>query len=172
MGVWLPLSPGLGGAAKIPEAAEDLVGSFGEGAACPWLQPPRAVSQLPRSCPAMEGSPSMLDAEAVADLVLLDPLTEESLVQTLQERFRRHDIYVGSGTGGLGGKAGAASRIRGLRWGLGRLQGLGWRVRYGIWDGKRIWDMRYGVWGGDWEGCRVWDLGYGIGRGYGVWDGD
>ncbi|XP_014748035.1 PREDICTED: unconventional myosin-Ia isoform X2 [Sturnus vulgaris] len=41
----------------------------------------------------MEGSPSMLDAEAVADLVLLDPLTEESLVQTLQERFRRHDIY-------------------------------------------------------------------------------
>ncbi|NXK69850.1 MYO1A protein, partial [Sylvietta virens] len=41
----------------------------------------------------MEGSPSLLDAEAVADLVLLDPLTEESLVQTLQERFRRHDIY-------------------------------------------------------------------------------
>ncbi|NXT96979.1 MYO1A protein, partial [Buphagus erythrorhynchus] len=41
----------------------------------------------------MEGSSSMLDAEAVADLVLLDPLTEESLVQTLQERFRRHDIY-------------------------------------------------------------------------------
>ncbi|KAI1229839.1 Unconventional myosin-Ia [Lamprotornis superbus] len=83
----------MGGAAKIPEAAEDRVGSFGEGAACPWLQPPRAVSQLPRSCPAMEGSSSMLDAEAVADLVLLDPLTEESLVQTLQERFRRHDIY-------------------------------------------------------------------------------
>ncbi|NXR26217.1 MYO1A protein, partial [Cinclus mexicanus] len=41
----------------------------------------------------MEGTSSMLDAEAVADLVLLDPLTEESLVQTLQERFRRHDIY-------------------------------------------------------------------------------
>ncbi|NXM81299.1 MYO1A protein, partial [Oenanthe oenanthe] len=41
----------------------------------------------------MEGSPSLLDSEAVADLVLLDPLTEESLVQTLQERFRRHDIY-------------------------------------------------------------------------------
>ncbi|NWS89653.1 MYO1A protein, partial [Toxostoma redivivum] len=41
----------------------------------------------------MEGSSPMLDAEAVADLVLLDPLTEESLVQTLQERFRRHDIY-------------------------------------------------------------------------------
>ncbi|NWT76455.1 MYO1A protein, partial [Prunella himalayana] len=41
----------------------------------------------------MEGTSSMLDAEAVADLVLLDPLTEESLVQTLQERFRRRDIY-------------------------------------------------------------------------------
>ncbi|XP_063281182.1 unconventional myosin-Ia isoform X1 [Prinia subflava] len=41
----------------------------------------------------MEGSSPLLDAEAVADLVLLDPLTEESLVQTLQERFRRRDIY-------------------------------------------------------------------------------
>ncbi|NWT94575.1 MYO1A protein, partial [Urocynchramus pylzowi] len=41
----------------------------------------------------MEGTSSLLDAEAVADLVLLDPLTEESLVQTLQERFRRRDIY-------------------------------------------------------------------------------
>ncbi|NWR10155.1 MYO1A protein, partial [Paradoxornis webbianus] len=41
----------------------------------------------------MENTSSPLDAEAVADLVLLDPLTEESLVQTLQERFRRHDIY-------------------------------------------------------------------------------
>ncbi|NXQ16347.1 MYO1A protein, partial [Peucedramus taeniatus] len=41
----------------------------------------------------MERSSSLLDAEAVADLVLLDPLTEESLVQTLQERFRRRDIY-------------------------------------------------------------------------------
>ncbi|XP_068068659.1 unconventional myosin-Ia [Anomalospiza imberbis] len=41
----------------------------------------------------MEGASSLLDAAAVADLVLLDPLTEESLVQTLQERFRRRDIY-------------------------------------------------------------------------------
>ncbi|NXG99651.1 MYO1A protein, partial [Loxia leucoptera] len=41
----------------------------------------------------MEGTSSLLDAEAVADLVLLDPLTEESLVQTLRERFRRSDIY-------------------------------------------------------------------------------
>ncbi|XP_038020347.1 unconventional myosin-Ia isoform X1 [Motacilla alba alba] len=41
----------------------------------------------------MEGTSSMLDAEAVADLVLLDPLTEQSLLQTLQERFRRRDIY-------------------------------------------------------------------------------
>ncbi|NXS36271.1 MYO1A protein, partial [Pomatostomus ruficeps] len=41
----------------------------------------------------MEGTAPLLDAEAVADLVLLDPLTEESLVRTLQERFRRQDIY-------------------------------------------------------------------------------
>ncbi|NXB64136.1 MYO1A protein, partial [Struthidea cinerea] len=41
----------------------------------------------------MEGTTPLLDAEAVGDLVLLDPLTEESLLQTLQERFRRHDIY-------------------------------------------------------------------------------
>ncbi|NWW22539.1 MYO1A protein, partial [Falcunculus frontatus] len=41
----------------------------------------------------MESPTPLLDAEAVGDLVLLDPLTEESLVQTLQERFRRHDIY-------------------------------------------------------------------------------
>ncbi|NXK43291.1 MYO1A protein, partial [Piprites chloris] len=41
----------------------------------------------------MEDTAPLLDAEAVADLVLLDPLTEESLLQTLQERFRRRDIY-------------------------------------------------------------------------------
>ncbi|NXC28641.1 MYO1A protein, partial [Campylorhamphus procurvoides] len=41
----------------------------------------------------MEDPTPLLDAEAVADLVLLDPLTEESLLQTLQERFRRGDIY-------------------------------------------------------------------------------
>ncbi|XP_058716998.1 unconventional myosin-Ia [Poecile atricapillus] len=41
----------------------------------------------------MEGTSALLDAGAVADLVLLDPLSEESLVQTLRERFRRHDIY-------------------------------------------------------------------------------
>ncbi|XP_017692109.1 PREDICTED: unconventional myosin-Ia [Lepidothrix coronata] len=41
----------------------------------------------------MEDAAPLLDAEAVADLVLLDPLTEESLLQTLQERFRRSDIY-------------------------------------------------------------------------------
>ncbi|NXA10271.1 MYO1A protein, partial [Sapayoa aenigma] len=41
----------------------------------------------------MEDTTTALDAEAVADLVLLDPLTEESLLQTLQERFRRQDIY-------------------------------------------------------------------------------
>ncbi|NXK51941.1 MYO1A protein, partial [Chauna torquata] len=41
----------------------------------------------------MEATTSLLDAEAVGDLVLLDPLTEESLLRTLQERFRRSDIY-------------------------------------------------------------------------------
>uniref|UniRef100_A0A8C3JWY9 Unconventional myosin-Ia n=1 Tax=Calidris pygmaea TaxID=425635 RepID=A0A8C3JWY9_9CHAR len=43
--------------------------------------------------PAMEATTSLLDAAAVGDLVLLDPLTEESLLQTLQERFRRSNIY-------------------------------------------------------------------------------
>ncbi|KAM6294371.1 unconventional myosin-Ia [Aegotheles albertisi] len=41
----------------------------------------------------MEATTSMLDAAAVGDLVLLDPLTEESLLRTLQERFRRSEIY-------------------------------------------------------------------------------
>ncbi|KFO75023.1 Unconventional myosin-Ia, partial [Cuculus canorus] len=36
---------------------------------------------------------SLLDTAAVGDLVLLDPLTEESLLRTLQERFHRSDIY-------------------------------------------------------------------------------
>ncbi|NXD88231.1 MYO1A protein, partial [Halcyon senegalensis] len=41
----------------------------------------------------MEATNSRLDVTAVGDLVLLDPLTEESLLSTLQERFRRGDIY-------------------------------------------------------------------------------
>ncbi|XP_061871442.1 unconventional myosin-Ia [Colius striatus] len=41
----------------------------------------------------MEVSTSLLDTAAVGDLVLLEPLTEESLLRTLQERFRRKDIY-------------------------------------------------------------------------------
>ncbi|NWZ59101.1 MYO1A protein, partial [Haliaeetus albicilla] len=41
----------------------------------------------------MEAANSLLDAAAVGDLVLLDPLTEESLLHTLQERFHRGDIY-------------------------------------------------------------------------------
>ncbi|NWZ27805.1 MYO1A protein, partial [Asarcornis scutulata] len=41
----------------------------------------------------MEAATTLLDAEAVGDLVLLDPLTEESLLRTLQERFCRSDIY-------------------------------------------------------------------------------
>ncbi|NXU28371.1 MYO1A protein, partial [Thalassarche chlororhynchos] len=41
----------------------------------------------------MEATTSLLDAAAVGDLVLLDPLTEESLLHTLQERFRHSNIY-------------------------------------------------------------------------------
>ncbi|XP_065609950.1 unconventional myosin-Ia isoform X1 [Cyrtonyx montezumae] len=41
----------------------------------------------------MESTASLLDAAAVGDLVLLDPLSEESLLRTLQERFSREDIY-------------------------------------------------------------------------------
>ncbi|NWI70570.1 MYO1A protein, partial [Todus mexicanus] len=41
----------------------------------------------------MEDTNSRLDVAAVGDLVLLDPLTEESLLSTLQERFQRGDIY-------------------------------------------------------------------------------
>ncbi|KAM9368114.1 unconventional myosin-Ia [Phaethornis superciliosus] len=41
----------------------------------------------------MEATTSLLDAAAVGDLVLLDPLTEESLLRTLQDRFQRGDIY-------------------------------------------------------------------------------
>ncbi|XP_025905687.1 unconventional myosin-Ia [Nothoprocta perdicaria] len=41
----------------------------------------------------MEVSASRLDAAAAGDLVLLDPLSEESLLGALQERFRNGDIY-------------------------------------------------------------------------------
>lgn len=83
----------------------------------------------------MEGTSSPLDAEAVADLVLLDPLTEESLVQTLQERFRRQDIYVSRGTRGLGRDGRGCwgeSGIWGLTWELGGLQGLGREMGDGV----------------------------------------
>lgn len=73
---------------------------MGKGLGVCGSSPPVLCPSCPGAAPAMESSSSPLDAEAVADLVLLDPLTEESLVQTLQERFRRQDIYVSSGTGG------------------------------------------------------------------------
>lgn len=68
----------------------------------------------------MEAATTLLDAEAVGDLVLLDPLTEESLLRTLQERFRRSDIYVGIGTGPRGwvvgqGAAGGCAGVGGER---------------------------------------------------------
>lgn len=64
----------------------------------------------------MEATTSLLDAAAVGDLVLLDPLTEKSLLHTLQERFHRSDIYVGTGLGA---------------------RGLGWGAGYGVWDGEQ-----------------------------------
>jgi len=82
----------------------------------------------------MEATASLLDAAAVGDLVLLDPLTEESLLQTLQERFRHGHIYVGTGARGRGGRgvcggeqgAGCGVGPRGLRWGAG----------CGLWSGE------------------------------------
>uniref|UniRef100_A0A8C0GFR6 Unconventional myosin-Ia n=1 Tax=Chelonoidis abingdonii TaxID=106734 RepID=A0A8C0GFR6_CHEAB len=41
----------------------------------------------------MEANPSLLDTVGVGDLVLLDPLSEESLLQNLKERFRHQEIY-------------------------------------------------------------------------------
>ncbi|XP_019466818.1 unconventional myosin-Ia [Meleagris gallopavo] len=41
----------------------------------------------------MEATTSLLDAAAVGDLVMLDPLSEEALLRTLQERFSRGEIY-------------------------------------------------------------------------------
>ncbi|XP_042688493.1 LOW QUALITY PROTEIN: unconventional myosin-Ia [Centrocercus urophasianus] len=41
----------------------------------------------------MEATASLLDAAAVGDLVMLDPLSEEALLRTLQERFSREEIY-------------------------------------------------------------------------------
>lgn len=73
----------------------------------------------------MEATNSLLDAAAVGDLVLLDPLTEESLLHTLQERFRRSDIYVGTGPGAGG-------------LGQGGRGGLGWGAAYGV-GSTRIW---------------------------------
>ncbi|XP_075757940.1 LOW QUALITY PROTEIN: unconventional myosin-Ia [Pelodiscus sinensis] len=41
----------------------------------------------------MEANPSLLDTVGVGDLVLLDPLSEESLLQNLKERFQHQEIY-------------------------------------------------------------------------------
>uniref|UniRef100_A0A8B9F8P9 Myosin IA n=1 Tax=Amazona collaria TaxID=241587 RepID=A0A8B9F8P9_9PSIT len=41
----------------------------------------------------MEATNPLLDAAAIGDLVLLDPLSEDSLLRTLRERFQRGDIY-------------------------------------------------------------------------------
>uniref|UniRef100_A0A8C3JQC9 Unconventional myosin-Ia n=1 Tax=Calidris pygmaea TaxID=425635 RepID=A0A8C3JQC9_9CHAR len=72
-------------------------------APCPLKLVPSTLNMLlrgvyPHPLPVAAGrgwrsTTSLLDAAAVGDLVLLDPLTEESLLQTLQERFRRSNIY-------------------------------------------------------------------------------
>ncbi|XP_067385770.1 unconventional myosin-Ia [Emydura macquarii macquarii] len=41
----------------------------------------------------MEANPSLLETVGVGDLVLLDPLSEESLLQNLKERFKHQEIY-------------------------------------------------------------------------------
>lgn len=61
----------------------------------------------------MEGTNPLLDAAAIGDLVLLDPLSEDSLLRTLRERFRRGDIYVGTGMG-LREAAGRGGAERGV----------------------------------------------------------
>lgn len=66
----------------------------------------------------MEATASLLDAAAVGDLVMLDPLSEEALLRTLQERFSREEIYVGTGMRGWGGERGLGG-ARGGVWGLG-----------------------------------------------------
>ena len=38
----------------------------------------------------------MEDRIGVSDMVLLDPLTEDSLVENLRMRFKKEKIYVGS----------------------------------------------------------------------------
>lgn len=75
----------------------------------------------------MEDTNALLDAAAVGDLVLLDPLTEESLLRTLQQRFHRGDIYVGTGQG-QGVWGGERGRRRGWRGAPGA--GLGPQARH------------------------------------------
>lgn len=88
---------------------QGLLGTGGCFCVSVGRSPHSALPQPPRSHPVMETTTSLLDAAAVGDLVLLDPLTEESLLQTLQERFHRGDIYVSTGPGGAGCGAGLGS---------------------------------------------------------------
>lgn len=65
----------------------------------------------------MEANLPLLDTTGVGDLVLLDPLSEESLLQNLKERFGHQEIYVGVGGcagGGAMGPIGAPPRPRSL----------------------------------------------------------
>uniref|UniRef100_UPI00359018C7 unconventional myosin-Ib-like n=1 Tax=Myxine glutinosa TaxID=7769 RepID=UPI00359018C7 len=54
----------------------------------------RATTKINSRCAAMEPAGSLLDnAVGVGDLVLLDPLSEKSIVSNLQQRFQHDFIY-------------------------------------------------------------------------------
>uniref|UniRef100_A0A8C2SZ28 Unconventional myosin-Ia n=3 Tax=Coturnix japonica TaxID=93934 RepID=A0A8C2SZ28_COTJA len=86
-GLWAP-APSWAGRDQ-PQFGSWPVGS--PGSATPAAGVPRTAGTA--QPPAMEATTSLLDAAAVGDLVMLDPLTEESLLRTLQERFSREEIY-------------------------------------------------------------------------------
>lgn len=71
-----------------------------------WLPPPRSCSPPPTCAGtrarAMEADPPVLATVGVGDLVLLDPLSEESLLSNLRERFLHKEIYVWLGGCGRG----------------------------------------------------------------------
>ncbi|XP_048784648.1 unconventional myosin-Ia isoform X3 [Lagopus muta] len=86
-GPWAP-APSWAGRGR-PQCGSCPGGS--PGSATPATGVPQAAGTA--QPPAMEATASLLDAAAVGDLVMLDPLSEEALLRTLQERFSREEIY-------------------------------------------------------------------------------
>lgn len=135
------MSPLPAGSALLPELPWSLCEPRRGGGT---QRSPRLSAPGTAQPPAMEATTSLLDAAAVGDLVMLDPLSEESLLRTLQERFSRGEIYVGTGMRGWGGEWGlgggkGVGGSRGWVWGLGWGEGWIW-----VWDGER-------------DGCGVWN---------------